>query len=361
MFALTGARVLDGHSFLEGHAVVIDGGRIHSVAPDSSLGRIDRVDLAGGLLAPGFVDVQVNGGGGVLFNENPTVDAVRHIFESHRKYGTVFMLPTVITDHPDVLARAIAAAPGGIHIEGPFLDPARKGAHEAQFIRAMTNADVEQIASARCEVKMLTVAPNKVSPETIRELGKRGVLVSLGHSDATYEEASAAKARAYTHLYNAMSQMTGRAPGMVGAAFTDAAAFASVIADGHHAHDAALLAAVAIKGPAKIMLITDAMPSAAGGPDHFMLQGRRVTRAKGRLTLEDGTLAGSDLTMDQAVRYCVNRLGVPVADALRMASATPAAFLGKARQLGRIRPGYLASLVHLDDDLRVLRTWVEGQ
>jgi N-acetylglucosamine-6-phosphate deacetylase len=374
-FALTGARVFDGESIREGLAVVIDGPRIVDVGPEQALAPdLDRRSLRGGLLAPGFIDVQVNGGGGALLNENPAIDTVRRIAESHRKFGTTGMLPTVITDAPDVLSKAVSAVraaragfvPGilGIHIEGPFLDTERKGAHEAKFIRAMTREDVERITALDCGNVMLTLAPNLVSPDFIRALSERGVLVSLGHADASLAEASqalASGARAFTHLFNAMSQMNGREPGMVGAALADPQSFCGLIADGFHVHDAVMKVALAAKLRGRIMLITDAMPTAAGGPDSFALQGRAVHLVNGKLVLDDGTLAGSNLTMDEAVRYCVKRLGAGLENALRMASLNPAAFLGHEHELGRIKSGYLASLVHLSDDLRVLKTWIDGE
>jgi N-acetylglucosamine-6-phosphate deacetylase len=374
-FALTGARVFDGDAIHADMAVVIDGPHIVDVLNVDKLAKgIVRLTLDGGLLAPGFIDVQVNGGGGALLNDNPTVECVRRMAESHRKFGTTGMLPTVITDSPEVLKRAIAAVkaaraahvPGilGIHIEGPFLDPERRGAHDARYIREMTQEDVAEIAGADCGSIMLTLAPNRVTPSLIKSLAEKGVLVSLGHSEASGADATRALdagARAFTHVYNAMSQMSGREPGMVGTALADLHSFCGFIADGHHVHDTALRVAFAAKPPGRIMLVTDAMPTAAGGPDHFALQGRLVRRVGGKLLLNDGTLAGSNLVMDEAVRYCVERLGVSPEDALRMASLNPASFLKRERELGFIKPGYLASLVHLDDSLRVIATWIEGK
>ncbi len=374
-FALTGARVFDGDKIRGGLAAIVEGSRIKDVVTAGRIvAGVERRELSGGLLAPGFVDVQVNGGGGALLNDTPSVATVKHIAESHRKFGTTGLLPTVITDAPEITEQAIAAVrqaraagvPGvlGIHIEGPFLDPARKGAHEARFIRAMIEADAVGLAHADCGVVMLTLAPNRVTPELIGKLAAAGILISLGHSDATAAEARAALAagaRSFTHLFNAMSQMSGREPGMVGAALSDAQSYCGLIADGHHVRDAAIKVALAAKPRDRMILVSDAMPTAAGGPDRFELQGRTVTRRNGRLQLEDGTLAGSNLTMDEAVRYCVQRLDVPLEDGLRMASRNPAAFLKLDRELGRIAPGYLASLVHLSDDLQVLQTWIDGK
>jgi N-acetylglucosamine-6-phosphate deacetylase len=372
VFSLTGATVFDGATFLKNHAVVFDGEKITSVTADTNLaGHVIKLDS--GILAPGFIDVQVNGGGGALLNDNPTIETVRKIAVSHRRRGTVGMLPTVITDSPDVITAAVNAVsqafsegmPGvlGIHIEGPCLDIARKGAHAGHFIRKMTARDIQVMANASCGVIMTTVAPNCVSAKQIAALVKAGVRVSLGHSDATAEQATAALnagATAFTHLFNAMSQMTGHSPGMVGAALASDA-YAGLIADGHHVHADAIRATVKAKGIDRCMLITDAMPTAAGGPASFMLQKRKVTRRRGKLTLPDGTLAGSNLTMDAAVRHCVHVVGLALGDALRMGSLTPATFLGRDSNLGRIKPGYLASLVHLSDDLHVLKTWIKGK
>ncbi len=374
IFALSGARIFDGTSFHTGKAVVIGGKRIVAMCPENSVDpEFPVVNLAGGLLAPGFIDVQVNGGGGALLNDHPSIAVVRTIANSHRRFGTTGLLPTVITDRPEVTAAAIAAVREarregidnvlGIHVEGPFLDPARKGAHDPGLIRSISAADVALLAAADCGEMMLTLAPNKVSPEVIGQLVAAGIHVSLGHSDASHEIVRAALdagASSFTHLFNAMSQMTGREPGMVGTALADERSYIGIIADGLHVHDLSLRLALKAASANRIMLVTDAMPPAAGGPDTFRLQGREVMRVGGRLQLADGTLAGSNLTMDEALRHAVNRLSVPLEAALRMASFNPACFL-KRDDLGRIAPGALASLVHLDDGLHVKQTWVEGQ
>jgi len=373
MLVLTGARLFDGAHFLDDRALVLDGARIKAIVAhkERPRGGVER-DLGGGLLAPGFIDVQVNGGGGALVNEDPSPETLLKIAAAHRPYGSVGVMPTLVTDAPELTPRAIQAtrearrlnpAILGIHLEGPFLDMKRKGAHDPRYIRPMQREDLELIASADCGAVMLTLAPNRVPVEFVRELSARGVFVSLGHSEATYTQACAALdggARAFTHLHNAMSPLTGREPGMVGAALSDAGSFVGIIADGHHVHPTTMQIAFAAKRRDRFMLISDAMPPAAGGPNRFRLQDRWIVKADNCLRLEDGTLAGSLLTMDEAVRYCVHNLGLPLADALVMASRAPAEFLRRDKDLGRLAPGYLASLVHLDDDLKVREVWVGG-
>jgi N-acetylglucosamine-6-phosphate deacetylase len=374
-FALNGARLFDGESFHDRLAVVIADGRIERIMPSDGLDRAIPVnDVMGGVLVPGFIDAQVNGGGGALLNDRPSVSVVRRMAEAFRAYGTTSMLPTVITDSSDIIrqaADAVAAArrqgvPGiiGIHIEGPFLDPRRAGAHPPQYIRAITPEDIAWLKGLDCGIVLLTVSPSHVSPEIIRSLTDAGIIVSLGHSEATATEvraALAAGARGFTHLYNAMSQLQNREPGMVGMALADASSHCGIIADGHHVHPLVLQVTLKMKPRGSLFLVTDAMPPAAGGPPRFALQGREVMARNGRLELNDGTLAGSILTMDEAVRFCVAALGLDLAEALRMATLYPAQFLKVDHDLGRIAPGYRANLVHLTDALAVTRTWIDGE
>ncbi len=374
---LRAARVFDGERFLEDHAIVLEEGRIAAVVPAESLSpETEPEDLGGGVLAPGFLDAQVNGGGGVLFNEQPDLDGAAAIARAHRRYGTTALLPTLITDGPEVTARAIAAvqeairsggAPGviGLHLEGPFLAPSRKGAHSEGLIRAMTEADVEQLIATGLETLLLTLAPDQVEPRLIRRLVEGGVTVSLGHSNADYDSVCAAVdagARGITHLFNAMSPLGHRAPGMVGGALERGEVWCGIIADGHHVHPAVLRTALRAKaGPGRLFLVTDAMPTVGCAADEFLLNGRRILRKDGRVTLEDGTLAGSDLDMAQAVRFAIEQLAVPPEEALRMASLYPARFLGLEAQFGSLRPGCRADLVLLDDAWQVTRTWIAGE
>jgi N-acetylglucosamine-6-phosphate deacetylase len=376
LFALTGARVFTGDRFLDDHAVLLDGATIAGLAPLAGLpADMPREALDGGVLAPGFIDAQVNGGGGVLFNATPDAAALARMAAAHARHGTTAMLPTFITDRPDRMQMAIAAAceaiaagtPGiaGLHLEGPFLSVARKGAHDPALIRPIAEADVDLLLATGVAPLLLTVAPENAAPALIRKLADAGVIVSLGHSDCDYDiamAAAAAGARGITHLFNAMSQLQHRGPGMVGAALDHGALWGGIIADGIHVHPAALATALRAKrGPARLFLITDAMPLAGSAEEVFFLNGRKVTRHHGMLTLEDGTLAGSDLTMDAALAFTVAQLGVPLDEALRMASLYPAQFLRLDDRRGRIAPGYRADLVHLDAALAARRVWIGGR
>ena len=373
--ALCGARIFTGEHFLDGHAVLVDGARILDVVRMADMpAGCPRHDLPGGTLAPGFIDAQVNGGGGVLFNETRTAEGAAAIARAHARFGTTGLLPTFITAHGDRRAEAVAAVreavaagvPGilGIHLEGPFLAPARKGAHDPGLIHPMTDADMEALLGTGLRTVLLTVAAEAVSPRQVRRLSEGGVIVSLGHSDASYEGAVAAAdagARGVTHLFNAMSQLGHRVPGLVGAALDHGGLWAGLIADGHHVHPAALRVALRAKqGPARLFLVSDAMPPAGSDRDTFTLGGRTVARRCGRLTLADGTLAGSDLTMDRAVRFAVEHLSQPLAEALRMASLYPAQFLRLHASRGRIAPGFAADMVLLDSSLSVRAVWIAG-
>ena len=374
--ALMGPRLFTGEAFLDDHALLVDGDRIVEVVPIPALPEsVPRENLGGGVLAPGFLDLQVNGGGGVLFNATRTVAGAAAIASAHAPYGTTGLLPTFITDRGEAMVEAIAAAhqaigarsPGilGIHLEGPFLAEARKGAHDPALIRPMTDADVELLLEAGIDNLLLTVAAENASPGQIRRLADGGVTVSIGHSDASYETVMAAAdagARLVTHLFNAMSQLGHRAPGVVGAALDHGGLWGGIIADGHHVHPAALRIALRAKrGPGRLFLVSDAMPPAGAPGDTFELNGRIATRRAGRLTLADGTLAGAAITMDEAVRFAVMQLDLPLAEALRMASLYPAEVMRLDGARGRLAPRYIADLVLLGDDLAVRDVWIGGE
>jgi N-acetylglucosamine-6-phosphate deacetylase len=371
------ARILAGDEFRDDLAVVIENGVITALVSDAApqLGPADeQVDLGGGWLLPGFIDAQVNGGGGVLFNNTPDVDSLRTLAAAHRRFGTTALLPTLISDDVEVMRTAIAATreainagvPGviGIHLEGPYIAPARKGTHNPDKFRVPDADEIAMAASLDNGVTLLTLAPERVPLESIRALVERGVIVAAGHTASSYEEARAgldAGIRGFTHLYNAMSPLTGREPGAVGAALEDRDSWVGIIADGVHVHPASLRVALAAKPRGKVMLVTDAMPPVGADDPSYELYGEVITAVDGVVRNAAGSLAGSALDMATAVRNAVHQLGLPLDEAARMAARYPAQFLNVDDRLGEIAEGYQADLVLLDDALQVRATWIAGQ
>ena len=373
--ALVNGRVLGQDGFLDGKAVIIDGAAIARLAEAADLpADLDRYDLEGDLLVPGFIDTQVNGGGGVLFNDSPTVETIRTIGEAHRRFGTTGFLPTLISDDLDVIRAGIdavdaaiaASVPGvlGIHVEGPYLNEQRKGIHDGDKIRELDEEGLAVLTSAKSGRTLVTVAPECTTPAMIRRLVEAGVIVAAGHTDASYAKmktAIEAGLSGVTHLFNAMSQLTSREPGVVGAALESDAVWCGIIVDGHHVDPITLRLALRCRPHDKFMLVTDAMPSVGTDVQSFVLQGKRIGVKDGAVRDGSGRLAGSHLDMASAVRNAIETLNLPPAAALQMASGVPAAFLGLEQQRGVIAPGYSADLTRLDDDLVVRETWIDGQ
>ena len=375
----TGARIFDGERFHDDRALVVADGRIETIAGLNDLPDGETITLDGGILAPGFIDAQVNGGAGRMLNDEPSPASMYRIAEGHRPYGTTSLLPTLITDTSEATAAAIEAAKeavktnrgvAGLHLEGPHLAPARKGAHLAELMRPVDNSDVKALSAAAEAIGTLlvTMAAEQVTARQVRELSEAGVTVSIGHSDCTSEAAEArfdAGARGVTHLFNAMSQLGHRTPGLVGAAIDHPAVWCGIIADGHHVDPKALRTALRAKrGEGKLFFVTDAMSLVGSAENSFTLNGRTVRRETGafcsRLVLSDGTLAGSDVDMASAIRYGLTYLDLPLAEALRMATLYPARFL-KLDDRGRLAPGLRADLVHMTDGIKVNQTWISGE
>ncbi|TWA87099.1 N-acetylglucosamine 6-phosphate deacetylase [Azospirillum brasilense] len=384
--ALVNATLHTGDSVLAGAALLLDGPAIAAIiAPEAIPPEAEVTDLGGGILAPGFIDLQVNGGGGALFNDTPDLPTLRRIAEAHRRFGTTGLLPTLITDSAETRAAAVAAVragmaqgmPGllGIHLEGPHIAPERRGVHDARFIAPPDAGDLALLGGLSGLPALVTLAPEAVPPEQIRRLAAAGLRIAAGHSAATWAQAKAGFAAGITgvtHLFNAMSPLGSREPGMVGAALEEDAVWCGIIVDGHHVHDASVRLAWKAKARGRLFLVTDAMPPVgatqpgatepgATQPGGFQLYGEDIRVEDGRCVTADGTLAGSALDMATAVRNAVERVGIPLDEALRMASAYPADFMGMAGRRGRIRPGLAADLVHLDERLRVRATWISGK
>ena len=373
--AIVNGCIFDGESVHEHKAVLIEGEHIVAVVdPEQVPADIGAsYDLEGGTLIPGFIDLQVNGGGGVLFTAAPTVDSLRTIGAAHRQYGTTGFLPTLITTRFDVMREAVSAVaeaiaigtPGvlGLHLEGPFLSPERKGVHDAGKFCQLDQIGFDILTSLQVGSTVVTLAPELTSPQMISRLVAEGVIVCGGHSGATYAQTRDALAHGlsgFTHLYNAMTPLQSREPGMVGAALEDDDSWFGIIADGHHIHPAAFSVAVVAKKKGGALLVTDAMPT-VGSPDtSFILDGKTIVASEGRVTNAEGTLAGSDLNMLLAVNNAAKFARLDWFEAVRMASLYPARALGLERELGAIRPGFRASLLALDSAHRIRASWING-
>ncbi len=374
--ALINGRVMMDAGVVEGRSVLLQGDRILDVVRDTDprCRTARRRDLGGNLLLPGFIDTQVNGGGGVLFNDEPNVEAIRAIGSAHRRFGTTGFLPTLISDDLDVVARGVKAVRGaieaqvpgvlGIHIEGPFLNEERKGVHDPAKLRELDESAVDLLTSLKTGKTLVTLAPEMTTPDLIRRLTAAGVTVSAGHTNASYEEISVALQNGltgFTHLFNAMSQLTGREPGVVGAALDHAESWCGLIVDGHHVAPVVMRLALRCKRRDRFMIVTDGMPSIGTTDTSFDLQGRSISVKDGLLLDDNGRLAGSHTDMAQAVRNAVGMLAINLPEAIHMATRNPAAFLGLEKDLGRIAPGLRASLVLADENLKVLDTWIDGR
>jgi len=373
--ALIKARIFTGDQWLENQALLFEKSRIQALVPEEEVpDDIERQDLKGQYLVPGLIDTQVNGGGGVLFNETPELKGLQTLMTAHRRFGTTGLLPTLISDDRAVMARALEAVdsalaeglPGilGIHLEGPFLNPERKGVHDEHKFQTLNETGFELLTSLKRGRTLVTLAPELTRPEMIQRLVQAGVIVAAGHTAASYDqtrEALAAGLSSFTHLFNAMTPLTGRQPGVVGAALEDPNSWCGLIVDGYHVHPASLKVAIAAKPQGKMLLVTDAMPSVGAEDKSFWLKGERIQAQGGRCATAEGTLAGSDLDMLSAVRNSVHWLGLPLAEALRMASLYPAQMLGLDGELGRLAPGYRASMIALDPDLKLTHSWIDGQ
>jgi len=375
--SFVGATIFDGFKRHLNAALIIKNSKVVEIIPEEKVDpKTEQIVLAGGLLTPGFVDLQVNGGGGVLFNDNPSLENLKTICEAHAKLGSTSIMPTLISDSPEVKKRAISTITDaldkqvnglvGLHLEGPHLALARKGAHEERFIRPMNEFDCLELESLANKISklLLTIAPEAVSPQQITRLSKAGAIISLGHTDCTFNQAAEAVdagATCATHLFNAMSPFGSREPGLVGAVLDSGRLFSGIIADGFHVNKASInLALRAKKGPGALFLVSDSMSTVGSDQKHFFLNDRLITRNQGKLILEDGTLAGADIHLSDAVKYMVNEVGISQDDAIRMASLIPAKVLGVESEIGCLAPDARADFLWMKNDLEIEKVWVGG-
>lgn len=373
--ALINANLLTTDGFKDRQSVLINAGKIVGIYDDETCSTESAAtkDMGGNMLLPGFFDLQVNGGGGVLFNDSPTVEGIRAIGKAHHAFGTTAFLPTLISDDYGVMAAAIDAVdaaiaegvPGvvGIHLEGPFLNAERRGVHDASKFGSLGERDIHLMSSLKRGKTLVTLAPEKTTSEAIKSLSDRGVVVAAGHTQASYDqtrEALDAGLTGFTHLFNAMKPMQSRDPGIIAAALEDNRAWCGIIADGHHVHPAMLRLALRAKIGEQIFLVTDAMPSVGSKDKRFSLGDLNVEVVDGKCVTASGTLAGSDLDMLSAVRNAQNFLNISLERAVGMASRVPAKFMGLGDQIGDIKVGQQANLVLINKRLEVEETWING-
>ncbi|MFN7497660.1 MAG: N-acetylglucosamine-6-phosphate deacetylase [Hyphomonadaceae bacterium] len=364
-----------GEQILSGQTLLVSGGKIEALGPDLAIpAHYARYDLSGDILSPGFVDIQVNGGGGALFNDAPTVETIATIAKAHAKFGTTSLLPTLISDDLDKVAQAIAAVdaaieagvPGilGIHLEGPFLNARRKGVHDASKFKVLDQNAIELLTSLTRGKTLITLAPETAPPGAIAELVRRGAAVFAGHTEASYEQIIAAEAeglRGFTHIFNAMSQLASRAPGVVGAALASPTAFSGLIADGVHVHPANMALVARLLGPQRTVLVSDAMPTLGSDRDWFELKGEKIFARGLTCYTPDGVLAGSNLSMHDALGVMMQQAGIQLAEALQMASHAPALAMGIEVQVGQLVIGAQADFVQLDADANLVKVWQNGR
>lgn len=373
--AIFAARLFDGEQWHDEQCILLEGEHITAVMPRHQCpAEIPVLEVGEGTLAPGFIDLQVNGGGGVMLNNTPDPERVARMTTAHRASGTTSMMPTLVSDTREVQQAGIdavrAARDGGnhsvlgIHIEGPFFDLQKRGAHKPEMIRDLSKEDIAWLCSQGDLDLMLTLAPEHVAKGQVQQLCRAGLRVCAGHTNASYQQLQGALAeglRGFTHVFNAMSPLAAREPGAVGAALENSDSWVGIIADGHHVHPATIRIAWRAKASGKLCLVSDAMATVGSDSPEFQMYGETIRERDGVLVNSKGTLAGSAIGMIDALRYSHETVGIPLAECLRMASAYPAAFLGRERQLGRIAEGYRADLVHFDADFHVHHTWVAGE
>jgi len=371
-FSLSSPRVFDGDTFLDDHGLVIRDGVVAALLPSSQLPRdVPTEAFDAGILAPGFIDLQVNGGGDVLFHNSPDIASLQNMVLAHRRLGTTAMLPTILSGDRQLRDTAIETVtalsleePGvlGIHIEGPWFAPQKHGAHDSSALASPTQIEIEAICNAPCRC-MLTLAPEVVGENSLQQLTEAGVIVTAGHSQATAEQIDAAQRlglAGVTHLYNAMNHTRARAPGTVGAALTNDGLWASLIADGHHVHPSLIKLALRSKPSGKLLLVSDAMATVGGKAASFELYGEQIRLLDGKLVNKQGALAGSAIALVDAVRHLHFDVGLPLHESLRMASLYPAEAIGVQHSLGRLREGYRADIVLLDALLTPQQVWAAG-
>jgi len=372
--ALLGSQIFCGERFYDDHALLVEGKSIVDIVDKNNTpDNFNKIELDQGILAPGFIDLQVNGGGGVLFNNSPNKESLNTIIKAHQFFGTTSIMPTVISDSLEVLEQCIKTVTEeiknnssllGIHIEGPFFNTKYRGVHQKQYISTINSDYLNLFESLKGFPVMLTLAPECISSQQLKHLTSLGIKTLAGHSDATYDELDDAIKNGldgFTHLFNAMGQISAREPGVVGSALHFENTFASIIVDLHHVHPSLIQLAYQLKPKGKLFFISDSMATINHGKPSFELYDEVVNESDGRLVNSEGKLAGSSITQIDAVKNAYQKCNIPLNQALAMASRYPAEYLGIENHLGSLKPGYRADLVHFDSNFKVHNAWVSGK
>ena len=372
--ALLGSQIFCGERFYDDHALLVEGKSIVDIVDKNNIpDNFNTIELDQGILAPGFIDLQVNGGGGVLFNNSPNKESLNTIIKAHQFFGTTSVMPTVISDSLEVLEQCIKTVTEeiknnssllGIHIEGPFFNTKYRGVHQKQYISTINSDYLNLFESLKGFPVMLTLAPECISSQQLKHLTSLGIKTLAGHSDATYDELDDAIKNGldgFTHLFNAMGQISAREPGVVGSALHFENTFASIIVDLHHVHPSLIQLAYQLKPKGKLFFISDSMATINHGKPSFELYDEVVNESDGRLVNSEGKLAGSSITQIDAVKNAYQKCNIPLNQALAMASRYPAEYLGIENHLGSLKPGYRADLVHFDSNFKVHNVWVSGK
>ncbi len=372
--AILGSQIFCGERFYDDHALLVDGKSIVDIVEKNNIpDNFKKIELDQGILAPGFIDLQVNGGGGALFNNSPNKESLKTIIKAHQFFGTTSIMPTVISDSLEVLEQCIQTVTEeiknnssllGIHIEGPFFNIKYRGVHQKKYISTINSDYLNLFESLKGFPVMLTLAPECISSQQLKQLTSLGIKTLAGHSDASYDELDEAIKNGldgFTHLFNAMSQISAREPGVVGAALHFENTFASIIVDLHHVHPSLIQLAYQLKQKGKLFFISDSMATINHGKPSFELYDEVVNESDGRLVNSEGKLAGSSITQIDAVKNAYQKCNIPLNQALAMASRYPAEYLGIANHLGFLKPGYRADLVHFDSNFKVHNAWVSGK
>ena len=372
--ALIGAQLFSGKEFFDNRALLIDGENIIDVINEHDIpNNFEIQKLNGGILSPGFIDLQVNGGGGKLFNNSPDKESLNAIIEAHQHFGTTSIMPTVISDSLNVLKRCATTISEeiesnksllGVHIEGPFFNVKYRGVHQKQYINTINSDYLNLFESLQDFPVMLTLAPECISTKQLKHLKSLGFKILAGHTDASYdqlEEAIKYGLDGFTHLFNAMGQISAREPGVVGSALTFDNTTASIIVDLHHVHPSLIQMAYKQKPQGKLFFVSDSMATIHHGEPSFELYDEVVSESNGRIINSEGKLAGSSITQIDAIKNAYQSCNIPLNEALAMASRYPAEYLGVANYLGSLESGYRADLTHFSLDLQVQNVWVAGK